>query len=139
MSTRECLVTRQLHHVEAFSLSTNISESWLHTWGGLGQLLLAEPAECSVVLITCLSDMVWLRVTLGAEVLLATIAPDSVVGHVLCSLGRDRVSFIIFLALDHVSRLHHHDVSAGATYHVRVLFYYLHLLIFVNCVLLLLV
>lgn len=139
MPTSECLVTRLLHHVETLSFSANVSECWLHTWGCLCQLLLAEPAERSIVLVTCLAGMVWFSVAFGAEVLLTTIASDPVVRHVLGSLSRDWLSFVIFLTFDYISWLHHHDVTASTTYHVGVLFNYLHLLILVNRILLLLI
>ena len=83
--------------------------------------------------------MVWLSVTFGAEVLLTTIASDPVVSHVLSSFCRDGVSLIIFLTFDNISRLHHHDVSASTTDHVGILLNYLHLLVLVDCILLLLI
>ena len=139
MSTSQCLVTRLLHHIEALALSTNISECWLHTWRCLGQLFLAEPAESSIVLITCLASMVWLSIALCTKVFLASIASYSMVSHVLGSLSRDGVSFVIFLTFDNISRFHHHDVSTSTTYHVWILFNNLHLLILIDCILLFLV
>jgi hypothetical protein len=68
--------------------------------------------------------MIWLGITLCTEILLTGIAPDSMIGHVLSSLNRYRVSIVVFLALDNFSRFHHHDISTRTTDHIGITFYH---------------
>lgn len=82
MTTRKHLVTRLLHQVETIGFPADISECWLHRRRWLLQLLLAISAGLSMSLIAALSDVIWLLFTLRAEILVAFVALDSVVGHV---------------------------------------------------------
>ena len=70
--------------------------------------------------------MVGLSIATSAEVLIALIASDPVVGHVLPGLERDRVTIIIFLSLLNLSWSHLDDVSTRATDHCIVILYDLH-------------
>jgi hypothetical protein len=82
---------------------------------------LAESAHLSVVLITSFTNMVGLSITAGAEVLIALIASNPVVGHVLRGLNGDRVTIVILLTLLNLSWSHLDDVSTRATDHCVVL------------------
>ena len=136
MATSVGLITGLLHHVEAITLSADISECRFHTWGRLLELLLAKTTSFGIVLITCLSNMVWFSVALSAEVLLTLWASDSMIGHMLSSLGRNGVSIVVLQALLRYSRLHKHDISTLATNHVRVALDNVHLNILVDLFLL---
>ena len=111
MAAREHLVAGLLHEGEAIAFSANVAEGWLHAGRRLLQFVAAESAGGSILLIASLSSMVWLRLTFDAKVLSTSIAPDSILSHMLCSLSTQRISFIIFLALDDLSFLHHHHIS----------------------------
>jgi hypothetical protein len=128
-----------LHHIEALAFTTDVSESWLHRWRGLSQLLLAKTAHFCIVLIASLANMVRLSVTLSAEVLAAAIAPDTVIRHVLSGLQGNGVSIVVFLTLDDFSWRHFDDVSACATDHIWIHLNDIHQDIFVNLILLLLI
>ena len=136
MATSVGLIARLLHHVEAFTLSADISKCRFHTWGRLLELFLAEAASWGIVLITCLSNMVGFSVALSTEILLTLWAPNSMICHMLSCFGRNRVSIIVFQTLLRHSWLHHHNITALATDHVRVTLNNIHHNILVNLFLL---
>jgi hypothetical protein len=61
--------------------------------------------------------MIGLSIATSTEVLIALIASDPAVSHVLSGLGRDRVTIVILLSLLYLSWSHFHDVSTRATDH----------------------
>lgn len=132
MTAGQKFITRSLHEIEACTLSTDIFECRFHTWGWLSKFFLTESADGSILFVASLSLMIWLSVTLDAEILMALSASDPIVCHMLCSCMRNWLTFFIFLTLDDISRNHFHNISAGATYEARVKFYNLHVLIFLN-------
>lgn len=123
------LITRFLHQVETIGFSADISEGWFHGRRWLFQLLGTKSASPGMSLITILSYVVWLIFTLGAEVLLAFAALDSVVGHMTSCLSCEEFTKIIFLSLNNISGKKLHDVFTGALDKILVDFNYLHSLI----------
>lgn len=137
MAAREHFVARFLHECEAISFSANVSEGWLHAWRWLLKLISTESARGSILLIAGLACMIWLCLTFDAEILSTSIASDSVLSHVLCRFPANQVSFIVLLALNNLTSLHHHHISTGATDHIRIIFDDLHKLSFFNLLLIL--
>jgi hypothetical protein len=70
--------------------------------------------------------MIGLSIAIGAKVLIALIASNPMVGHVLTSLGRDRVTIVILLSLLYLSWSHFDDVTTRATDHSIVFLHDLH-------------
>lgn len=83
-------------------------------------------------LITILSDVVWLTFALGAEVLSAFVALDSVVGHMTSCLSCEEFPVVIFLSLNNLSGKKLHDVFTGALNKIRVDLNYLHSLVLLD-------
>ena len=61
--------------------------------------------------------MIGLSIAIGAKVLIALIASNPMVCHVLSSLGRDRVTIVILLSLLYLSWSHFDYVTTRATDH----------------------
>ena len=136
MAAREHFVAGGLHQIEALWLPADAGKGGFQTGRWFFQLLSAETAVGCVLLVTGLPDVVRLFAALGAEVLSASVASNSVVCHVLGCLGRDWLAFVVLLALNHVSWHLLHYVSTGALYEVWIKFDDTHLLVFLNCLLL---
>lgn len=132
MSTRKQLVARLLHHIEAIGFSAHVSEGRLHARRRHLEFFSTESARRGYILVTCLSNMVGVRFTFGAEVLAAPIAPDSVVGHVLGCFLRQWLALFVFLAANDLSWDEFHDVSALATDEAWIHFNNLQCLLFLN-------
>ena len=135
MAARQYLVTGLLHQLEALLLSANILEGWFHARRGLFHFLTTESAAGELHLVTSPAQVVRLGVTLGTEVLSTSIAPDSVVGHVLRSLRCQRVALVVLHSRLNLTWLHEHDVAAGAGNHVWILFDDVHHLVLVDLLL----
>lgn len=119
------LVARFVHQFDASLLSAYALERRLHTGSCPLYFREAEPAFLGILvlleLLTRLSYVIWLNLTVRAEVLLTSLASDSVLAHVNGCLSRNDLARIIFdpevnLALDEL-----HDVAAAAGYHIGVL------------------
>lgn len=114
MRTFKKFITRLLHEIEALTLSTNISESWLHTWRWLLQFFLAESAGFGVILITSFSDVIRFVVAFSTEIFLTSVASDSIVRHVHSSFLGNKITLLVFLSLHNISWDELHDISALA-------------------------
>jgi hypothetical protein len=89
------------------------------------------------LLVAGFADMVRLFITLDTEVLLTGVAPDSVFCHMLGGFMWDRLTLVIFLALDDFTSLHEHDIfTSTALNEIRVYFDDVHWYVFFNCLLL---
>jgi hypothetical protein len=120
------LVTTVLHELETLRLPTDILEGWFHGRRGVFEFLATESTGPGEVLVASLADVVGLGVARGAEVLVALLTPDSVVGHVLSRLLRYHITHVVSLASVHFARHHLHDVPTLATYEVLILLHDIH-------------
>lgn len=120
MTTGEHLVARFLHQFEAVGVTANVSERRLHAWGRLLELIAAESTSFGILLIARLANVIWLAITLGAEIFSTCITSYSVFGHVPCRLLRYEITLIVFLTSDDLALDHLHHVTARAADHVRV-------------------
>ena len=103
MATLMDFVTAGLHNVNASWCSADVLESLLVTDRRLLQLLPAESAlECCLE-VCCFfatsSQMVWLLLAAGAEILRALLASYSVLGHMLGCLLTDDLTFFVFFII----------------------------------------
>lgn len=132
MSTWQHFVTRFLHKTKAIWLSADVTESWFHARRWLFQFISAESARGCNVLIASLAHMIRLYFAFCAKILAARITPDSVLGHVLRRLHRNRLTLIILLPHDDLARNHLHHVSARAADHVGIILDQVHHLSFID-------
>ena len=132
MTTREHLIARFLHQGETIGFPADISEGRFHGRRWLFKLITTISASPGLSLVTSLSNVVGFTFTLGAEVLLAFVALDSIVGHMTCCFNCEEFTLIIFLSLNDLSRKKLHDVITGALDKVCVDFDYLHSLILLD-------
>ena len=136
MATRKHLIARGLHHIKAFRFPADTREGSFETWRWLFQLLTTESTLCSILLVTSFTDVVWLFAAFNTEVLLTSIASNSILSHMFGCLMRYQLAFIILLSFDHIAWLHEHDVSALALDEVGIKFDHMHFLVILNCLLL---
>ena len=76
--------------------------------------------------------MIRLRTTLCTEILPAIVTSNPILCHMLCSLQRDRLSFIVLLAHLDFAGDHFHHISTLATNQIRVVLYKVHELPFID-------
>jgi len=81
--------------------------------------------------------MIWLSLTFNTKVFSTSVAPNSVLGHMLRRFPTDWVAFVVFLALNDLSWLHHHHISTRTADHIRIHFNDLHKLTLLNLLLIL--
>jgi hypothetical protein len=100
------------HGVHALRLAADVPEGGVHGGRRTHHLLSTEPALPRLLvrleLVTRLAQVVWLSLALGAEVLVALIAPDSALGHVLCRLPRKHFPLVILQVVVNLPWSHIH-------------------------------
>lgn len=119
MSTFQDLVTGLGDELLAILALANFHEGLSSVLIPLLELLEAEPARDVVELITGLSQVVRLGPALGAEVLLALVAPEPMLGHVLGGLFGQKLPLLVFLTEVDLTLDELNDVAAVALEQVR--------------------
>jgi len=130
MTTFQYLITRFLHHVEAFWFSADISKCGFHTWRWLCEFFLTESATFGVCLSANLAQVIWLGVTLSTEIFFACIASNSIPGHMFSSFLTYKIASFVFKSFLDLTWNKFHDISTRAAYKIWIQFNNLQFLLF---------